>query len=565
MTLRFTPLACLVLLCGGCSMLRTATPAVRHRLPFEERDINDMARLLLLEDRRQFDEQALDFISQSTHPEVRRRAFQTIARIPHARGRALLERGRTERDTAVLGMVVFATGQIRDSSSVAWLDSVMRGPGTPVPVAVEAARALGKIRTPQAHAALSDFLMSAPGESAVVGEALLAIGRFAQQREVGPAQRWMTARDPEVRWRAGWALYRPGNPAAVESLLTLATDASPEVRFWSVRGLTAAKVDSAGIERSRASALLIRLVNDEDRRVRTEALRALGFYEDDASIAMVLAALDVADTWLAVSAAEALGRHGARADQIVPALVAATAPGRPLAVRITAIASLSALRPAAALDAAAVLAQDTLPFARAQAIVALNRLGDAGRARADSLLARDSSLARRGNPQTPASQTARTPEDYRRLVERWIVPEYNGAARPRVVWETNRGTVELELYPGEAPMGVEHLLRVVESGAIVGTEFTRVVPNFVAQQRAIRGDIVLRDEVNRLGLTRGNLSWASSGLDTGRPGYTLGNTPQPHNEGDFTALGRVIRGMEIVDRFELGDRITAARVIGPAR
>ena len=55
-----------------------------------------------------------------------------------------------------------------------------------------------------------------------------------------------------------------------------------------------------------------------------------------------------------------------------------------------------------------------------------------------------------------------------------------------------------------------------------------------------------------------NKGWASSGLDTGRPGYTLGNTPQPHNEGDFTSLGRVVRGMDVVDRLELGDAITSA-------
>ncbi|HEY4658609.1 MAG TPA: peptidylprolyl isomerase, partial [Gemmatimonadaceae bacterium] len=70
----------------------------------------------------------------------------------------------------------------------------------------------------------------------------------------------------------------------------------------------------------------------------------------------------------------------------------------------------------------------------------------------------------------------------------------------------------------------------------------------------------LRDEVSRRGLTRANLSWASAGLDTGRPGYTLGNTPQPHNEGDFTALGRVVRGMDVVDRLELGDAVTGARM-----
>jgi len=148
----------------------------------------------------------------------------------------------------------------------------------------------------------------------------------------------------------------------------------------------------------------------------------------------------------------------------------------------------------------------------------------------------------------------------RALVERWIVPDYNGAPRPRAIWETPRGTIEIELYPGDAPFGAEYFVTIVESGEIVGTEFGRVVPNFVAQQRPIRDEGTLRDEVNRHGLTRGNLSWASAGLDTGRPGYTLGFTPQPHNEGNFTALGRVVSGMDAVERLELGDKITAARM-----
>jgi cyclophilin family peptidyl-prolyl cis-trans isomerase len=91
------------------------------------------------------------------------------------------------------------------------------------------------------------------------------------------------------------------------------------------------------------------------------------------------------------------------------------------------------------------------------------------------------------------------------------------------------------------------------------------VPDFVDQQRGIREGNTLRDEVNRHRLSRGNLSWASAGLDTGTPGYTLNHTPQPHNEGDFTSLGRVTRGQDVVDRIELGDRITAARMTTPAR
>ena len=76
-----------------------------------------------------------------------------------------------------------------------------------------------------------------------------------------------------------------------------------------------------------------------------------------------------------------------------------------------------------------------------------------------------------------------------------------------------------------------------------------------------RGATLLRDKVSRRGLARGNLSWGSAGLDTGRRGYTLGVTPQPHDEGNFTALGHVVRGMDVVERLQLGDTITAARML----
>ncbi|HJR60894.1 MAG TPA: hypothetical protein VJ813_15900 [Vicinamibacterales bacterium] len=50
-------------------------------------------------------------------------------------------------------------------------------------------------------------------------------------------------------------------------------------------------------------------------------------------------------------------------------------------------------------------------------------------------------------------------------------------------------------------------------------------------------------------------------VDWGRPGYTLGVTPHPDNEGIFTALGRIVGGMDVVERLEPGDVITAARMV----
>jgi cyclophilin family peptidyl-prolyl cis-trans isomerase len=305
-------------------------------------------------------------------------------------------------------------------------------------------------------------------------------------------------------------------------------------------------------------------LKDPSRPVRTEALRALGGYDDDASFAAVLAMLDSPDTWLSVSAAEALGSKAARADVVVPQLVAAAAETRPLALRITALTPLRTLAPERALEIAAQLARTRNATARAAVVQELGRLGGPGQAKLAELAAEPGmkDLLPQGGGQGQRPQApARTFADYRRIVERWIVPDYRGAAKPRAIWSFAKGEIEIELYPGDAPLGTDYFVTLVESGAMVGTEFGRLVPNFVAQQRTITGAVTLRDEVNQRGLTRGNLSWASAGLDTGRPGYTLGHTPQPHNEGNFTSLGRVVRGMEVVDRLERGDAVTATRMV----
>lgn len=539
-----------ILLLAFSLVAHSATSGQRARpRPLAPGDVDAITQLVKLDDTRQFDEAVLGRLITSAHPEVRRRAVVGIGRIVDPRGRALLASLRGEPNPDLRATVAFATGQLKDPDAIPWLSEQLAGARTPLAVAFEAARALGKIRPPgraaEARAALSAYLAAAP----IVGEALLAIGRFPPGGDIAPIARWIASASADVRWRAAWALFRPRHPAAVPHLLKMSEDKSPEVRFWAVRGLVPASVGAAKVDRAVASARRRAAVADPDRRVRTEARRALDGYDDDESFAVILAALDSPDTWLSVSAAEVIGRLTTRRDAVVPKLIAAVAAARPLALRITALAPLAARAPEAAKEAATALAAESSVVAKAAAAQVLSRLE---------------------GPRPPQSAGARPPrtlpaprgdEEYKQIVERWVVPDYNGAAKPRVVLETVRGAIEIELHPGDAPLGLAYLVRVVESGEIVGTEFGRVVPNFVAQQRPIRNEGTLRDEVNRHGLLRGTLSWASAGLDTGRPGYTLGNTPQPHNEGDFTALGRVVRGMDAVDRLELGDKITGARII----
>ena len=537
--------------------LSAAPGAQRSRpAPLAAADIDAIVQLTKLEDTRQFDEAALGRLVRSAHSEVRRRAVVSIGRIVDPRGRALLAGLRADTHPDFLATVAFSTGQVKDPEAVPWLEEQLSNAKTPSAVAFEAARALGKIRTPEARAALARYLTAAPASAAAapaVGEALLSIGRFMPPGDLAPILRWTTSADVEVRWRAAWALFRPRDPGAVEHLLRMTADTSPEVRFWAVRGLTAAAVDLAKMDRATAAARLREAMRDTDRRVRTEALRALGSatsgYDDDESFSAVLAALDSPDTWLSVSAAEAMPRFMSRKDVVVPRLRAAIAPAKPLSLRLTVLPALVAMAPEAAKEAATALAAESSVVAKSTATQTLARL-------------EGPRPPQPGGPRPPRpAPVARPDDEYRQIVERWVVSDYNGSPKPRVLLETPRGAIEIELYPGDAPLGLAHLVRTIESGAIVGTEFGRVVPNFVAQQLAIRDDVTLRDEVNRRGLNRGTLSWASAGLDTGRPGYTLGSTPQPHNEGDFTALGRVVRGLDVVDRLELGDRITGARML----
>lgn len=536
--------------------------------PLAVADVDAIAQLLMLEDTRQFDEAMLARLLKSAHPEVRRRAVIAVGRIVNPAGKSLLLAARADDDTEIVATVAFATGQLKDADAVPWLSDLLLAKDTPAAVGREAAQALGKIRSPAARVALAQYLAATPDTPAaglVVGEALLAIGRFTTREDIAPIVRWTTASSAEVRWRAAWALFRPRDPAGVPHLLKLADDSSADVRFWAVRGLAPALVTEAGLDLAKTSARLRDAVRDADRRVRTEALRALAQYDDDASFAVVVEALDSSDTWLSVSAAEALGRFKSRAEIVVPRLVAAAGPARPLSLRITALAPLAALAPGAAADVAAVLVRGSSTVARTTAIQVLQKAGEPGRARLDALAAdpatKDLIPQTTVKPVPRPAPPKRSDADYRRIAERWIAADYNAAAKPRAVLITPRGEIEVELYAGDAPLGLDYFVSVVESGAIVGTEFGRVVPNFVAQQRPIRDAVTLRDEVSRRRLTRGNLSWASAGLDTGRPGYTLGVTPQPHNEGDFTALGRVVRGMEAVDHLELGDAITAARMV----
>src|SRR5580704_11898262 len=116
-----------------------AAPAPKRR-PLGPADLEALATLLKIEDTRQFDEATLARLLQSDHPEVRRRAAQTIGRVLNPRGSALLLAARGDADAEVVATVAFAYGQLKDADAVGWLADEMAGSAVPAVAAREAAR-----------------------------------------------------------------------------------------------------------------------------------------------------------------------------------------------------------------------------------------------------------------------------------------------------------------------------------------------------------------------------------------------------------------------------------------
>ncbi len=141
------------------------------------------------------------------------------------------------------------------------------------------------------------------------------------------------------------------------------------------------------------------------------------------------------------------------------------------------------------------------------------------------------------------------------------------------------GEFTLELWPQDAPNHVRNFLALVRQGFYDGQRVHRVEPGFVVQfgdpqtrtlpltdPRIGTGGpgYTIKAEFNRRPFERGVLGMARA-QDPDSAGsqvyIMLGSAP--HLNGKYTAFGRVTRGMEVVDRIKVGDRILRARVVEP--
>ena len=123
------------------------------------------------------------------------------------------------------------------------------------------------------------------------------------------------------------------------------------------------------------------------------------------------------------------------------------------------------------------------------------------------------------------------------------------------------GVIRLELYPDIAPITVDNFVSLVKKGFYDGLIFHRVISGFMIQGGdpkgtgmggpgyTIKGEFRANGVVNNIKHERGVISMALSMMpDSAGSQFFIMHADAPHLDGQYAAFGRVIEGIEEVDK-----------------
>ena len=123
------------------------------------------------------------------------------------------------------------------------------------------------------------------------------------------------------------------------------------------------------------------------------------------------------------------------------------------------------------------------------------------------------------------------------------------------------GTVEIVLRPDLAPHHIERIQTLVRQGFYNGLSFHRVIPDFMAQGGDPKGSGEggsslpdLKAEFTSVPFLRGTVGMArTESPDTANSQFFIMFVPHPELDGNYTVVGRVVKGMEAVDAIAPGE------------
>lgn len=130
------------------------------------------------------------------------------------------------------------------------------------------------------------------------------------------------------------------------------------------------------------------------------------------------------------------------------------------------------------------------------------------------------------------------------------------------ILETTKGTIKFELYETEAPITTKNFIDLAQKGFYNGLTFHRVIRGFMIQGGCPKGDgtggpgYTIRDEFHpKLKHTKGAVSMANAGPNTGGSQFFITEAPQPHLDGKHSVFGQVTEGQNVVESIKKGDKI----------
>ncbi len=152
-------------------------------------------------------------------------------------------------------------------------------------------------------------------------------------------------------------------------------------------------------------------------------------------------------------------------------------------------------------------------------------------------------------------------------------------AETAVITMEKGGEIVLEFWPDVAPRHVKNFLDLARKGFYDGQRVHRVEPRFVVQfgdplsrhlpmdnpQMGTGGPgYTIKAEFNNRPFDRGVLGMARTrDPDSAGSQVYIMLAPAHHLNGQYTAFGRVVKGMDVVDGIAVGDRIKSIKVVSP--
>lgn len=136
--------------------------------------------------------------------------------------------------------------------------------------------------------------------------------------------------------------------------------------------------------------------------------------------------------------------------------------------------------------------------------------------------------------------------------------------------KTSKGEMIIELFQDAAPNTVKNFLDLTNKGYYNGLTFHRVIPNFMIQGGCPHGTgtggpgYKINCEINPNKHQRGSLSMAHAGPNTGGSQFFICHSPQGHLDGVHTVFGKVIEGVEVVDKIQKDDKMEEVRQLSVA-